>query len=60
VGISLRKKEMIIAPSQVIYRETFKVPCAHKECKLPVTVVVERIKGGGTSSIEVIHDKVEK
>jgi len=46
----------IVVPSQVIYRETFKVPCAHKECKTPVTVVVERIKGGGTSSIEVIHD----
>jgi hypothetical protein len=45
-----------VVPSQVIYRETFKVPCAHKECKIPVTVVVERIKGGGTSSIEVKHE----
>lgn len=49
-----------VIPSQVIYRETFKVTCAHKECKIPVTVVVERIKGGGTSSIEVIHDTPTK
>jgi len=51
-----RKKVMVIAPSQVIYRETFQVPCAHKECKIKVIVVVERIKGGGTSSIEVKHE----
>jgi hypothetical protein len=45
----------VIEPQQVIYKETFKVPCAHKECKLSVIVVIERIKGGGTSSIEVTH-----
>ena len=45
-----------VVPSQVIYRETFKVPCAHKDCKTLVIVVVERIKGGGTSAIEVKHD----
>jgi len=46
---------MVVVPSEVIYRETFEVPCAHKECKTHVIVVVERIKGGGTSSIEVKH-----
>jgi hypothetical protein len=51
---------MVIAPSQVIYRETFKIPCAHKDCKTSVIVVVERIKGGGTSSIEVAHESPTK
>jgi len=46
---------MVIAPQQVVYRETFEVPCTHKECKTPVVVVVERVKGGGTSAIEVTH-----
>jgi hypothetical protein len=47
----------MIEPQQVIYKETFKVPCAHKECKTPMIVVIERIKGGGTSAIEVTHSK---
>jgi hypothetical protein len=46
----------VIEPQQVVYRETFKVPCAHKDCKTPVTVVVERIKGGKTAGIEVKHE----
>jgi hypothetical protein len=46
----------LIEPQQVIYRETFKVPCAHKECKTAVIVMVERIKGGKTAAIEVKHE----
>lgn len=44
----------MIEPQQVVYKETFKVTCPH--CKDKVTVIVERIKGGKTASIEVKHD----
>lgn len=47
---------LTIEPQYVVYRETFKVPCAHKDCKTPVIVVVERIKGGKTAAIEVKHE----
>jgi len=46
---------VMIEPQQVVYKETFKIICPHKECKIPLIVVVERIKGGGTSALEVTH-----